>query len=415
MITFPLRLDTDVARPEFNRLRTRANDLARADDWAGLHALAPELQADTELWTDLWGPACAIAAVKVGDPSAMDLLARLAAAGFSQLEMFGPELAGAFGTDPRWPSVRDQIAGNAGSAPLLLTGWPVLAPAAPLGLLDLPSRADELRALLPAPAQSAWQTALALLRWVTERWVHADAHIEVDDAVECLRRVDQGQRFACVEYSLVLSQALNALAIPARRLALRQPGYHAGVGRGHVVSEAWIDELSRWVVLDGQNGLYWTGADGKPAAAPELQELALSGGQRPGFVPARDGLSDADADVWFSYFAHVTSSAGTVAPGAFGMLFQRSWIRTSRRLERRPDALYPDLSQIGVETAVAAGRPALRLSCAHPYARGFAADGDALPGDVVALDLSPGKHVMQLSVRTDYGLLAGQRLSYQVG
>jgi len=34
---------------------------------------------------------------------------------------------------------------------------------------------------------------------------------------------------------------------------------------------------------------------------------------------------------------------------------------------------------------------------------------------VVALDLSPGKHVMQLSVRTDYGLLAGQRLSYQVG
>jgi hypothetical protein len=183
--------------------------------------------------------------------------------------------------------------------------------------------------------------------------------------------------------------------------------------------EMFGPERLGWVVLDGQNGLYWTGAGGKPAGAVELQEIARSGRPRVGFVAAREGLSDADADadadVWFSYFAHITSTGGTVAPGAFGMLFQRTMVTTSRRLERRPDALYPDLSQIGVETAVADGRPALRLSCAHPYARGFAADGHALPGDVVALDLAAGEHAMQLSVRTDYGLLASQRLSYQVG
>ena len=106
--------------------------------------------------------------------------------------------------------------------------------------------------------------------------------MEIDDAVECLRRVDEGQRLACMEYSLVLSQTLNALGIPARNLGLFQDNYHVGFGRAHRVSEAWIDDLCRWVVLDGQNGLYWTGADGEPLGAVALQRAAGSGAPRPG-------------------------------------------------------------------------------------------------------------------------------------
>jgi hypothetical protein len=191
--------------------------------------------------------------------------------------------------------------------------------------------------------------------------------------VECLRRVDAGQRFACVEYSLVLAQALNALGIPARKLSLRQQNYHVGLGRGHVVSEAWIDDLCRWVVLDGQNGMYWTGDDGKPLGAPELQRAAQS-----------------------------------------GVVFQRDRLVLSNRLEHQPDVLYPDLSQIGVQTTLDDGRPALRLSAAHPYGRGFVVDGERLPADVLPLDLQPGDHELTLAVLTSYGALPGKRLRYHV-
>jgi hypothetical protein len=95
-----------------------------------------------------------------------------------------------------------------------------------------------------------------------------------------------------VEYSLVLSQVLNALAIPARRLALRQENYHVGLGRAHAVSEAWIDDFCRWIVLDGQNGLYWTGNDGQPIGILELQQAARSGTPRPSYVTFRDDIGD---------------------------------------------------------------------------------------------------------------------------
>jgi hypothetical protein len=45
--------------------------------------------------------------------------------------------------------------------------------------------------------------------------------------------------------------------IPARRLDLRAKDSHVGFARGHVVTEAWIDDLNRWVVLDRQNGAWW--------------------------------------------------------------------------------------------------------------------------------------------------------------
>jgi hypothetical protein len=238
--------------------------------------------------------------------------------------------------------------------------------------------------------------------------------MEIDDAVECLRRVDAGSRFACVEYSLVLSQVLNALAIPARRLSLRQQNYHAGLGRGHVVSEAWIDDLCSWVVLDGQNGLYWTGEDGQPLGAVELQGAAISGTPRPGFVTFRDDITESDAGAWFSYFCHVTSSAGTWEPGEYSVIFQRDMLASSNRLEHRPDAFYPDLSEVGVQTVLDGDSPALKLTAAHPYARSFEVNCQSLPADVLPLDLAPGDHAVELAVRTDYGALPGKHLRYTV-
>ncbi len=411
-----LRLQPEqyLADPGLDRLRTRAQDLAGSEDWSGLWALHDDLEQDDAFWPDLWQPLCALAAHHLGLPDAIGLLAAAVDAGFGQPELFEGKLESVFGADPRWPRIRDRMIGNVPPPPLTLTDWPALTPAAPLGLLDLPDRAAELRDLAPAPDGSAWRTAVTTLGWVTHRWRHANAHLEIDDAVECLRRVDAGQRFACVEYSLVLCQVLNALAIPARRLALRQDGYHVGLGRAHAVSEAWIDDLGRWAVLDGQNGLYWTDADGAPLGAVALQEAARSGAARPGYVTARSDLTDSDATVWFSYFAHVSTSAGTWVPGGFGLVFQRDRLVTSGRLEHRPGPLYPDLSGIGVQAALDPdGGPALRLTAAHPFARGFCADGRPLDTDILALDCSPGEHAVTLAVRTDYGTLPGLPLRWR--
>lgn len=102
---------------------------------------------------------------------------------------------------------------------------------------------------------------------------------------------------------------------------MSQAGYHTGIGRAHMVSEAWIDDLN--VAL---------GAD----------------------MPL-------DADFWFSYFAHATTTAGTWSPEPFGVVFQRITLQASHRLEHHPGALYPDLSELGIETTLREGQPAVRL------------------------------------------------------
>lgn len=405
--------DRRLGPSDVDTIRVQAQDLGHVRDWAGLHALRPRLEQDGELWPDLWGPLCAIAAQRMGDPHAIDLLSDLVAAGFSQPQLLDSELEAAFADHERWPALAEQIASNVSPVPVELLDWPVLTPTAPLELLDLPGPKTELlRAVIPAPQPSGWQTAIAALGWVTQRWQHGNAHIDVDDALHCLQRVDEGHRFACVEYSLVLSQALNALSIPARRLWLRQEPYHVGVGRSHVVSEAWIDELERWVVLDGQNGVYWVDTDGTPLGAVELQRR-LHTGRQPRHVTVSTGSSGFDATTWSGYFAHVSTTAGSWAKGAYGLVFQRSRLVISGRLERRPDALYPDLSEIGVRTALIDDRPGLQLSTAHPYATGFAVDGRPIRGDIVPLDVDAGEHTAQLAVQTPYTKLSDRPLHYR--
>src|SRR5690348_12470512 len=170
MPTFRLVPDGYLATPRLEQLRKRAQDLSAAGDWASLLALRADLEQDSRYWQDLWGPLCAIAARRTGDPGAIGLLEDLVQAGFCQPQLLGGELESVFCEDPVWPRLLNRMAGYAPAAPLVLTEWPVITPAAPLGLLDLPHRAGELRALAPSPLASAWQTALATLDWVTHLW-----------------------------------------------------------------------------------------------------------------------------------------------------------------------------------------------------------------------------------------------------
>ena len=357
---------------DLHALRLAAEDAVRRHDWEFLCARTDELRAtDPEWWADNWAPSCAIAARQLGAPGARALLDEAIAGGYSQPEVHRPELADTFGGDPDWADLLDRIQRNVAPVPLEFLDWPTVTPTAPLSLLRLASPADEaeLRRRLPALPDTAWDAALTLLGWVSTRWRHANAHMEVDDAVACLDRVEAGERFACVEYSLVLSQALNAVGIPSRRLVLRQAGYHAGFGRGHVVSEAWIDELARWVVLDGQNGLYWTSSDGTPLGALSLQAAASTPTAL--YAPGVEPLQAESVSDWFSYFAHISTTGATWSEGPFVPVFQRTRLVSSPPFLRDARHAYPDLSQIAVGVELAGRECAIRLSTEHPFATGF--------------------------------------------
>jgi hypothetical protein len=254
----------------------------------------------------------------------------------------------------------------------------------------------------------------AVSRWVRSRWEHNGSNEpQKPDPISILREAAEGKRFRCVEYAVVLSAALNAVGIPARKVSLAQDGYHAGVGRGHVVSEAWIDDLGRWVVLDGQNGLYWTDADGAPLGLLQLMALQRGGATVTGYVKAGEPFSEEKARFWFSYFAHGICTAGTAAPGGYVPIFQRRYVYATPRLEKDPSRLYPDLAEIAIGVEEAGGRLSIRFTAAHPFATGFDVGGEPVDSGWV-VDSAPGVHTIEVRTHTPYGPLAPQILRYDV-
>ena len=245
-----------------------------------------------------------------------------------------------------------------------------------------------------------------MLAWVHAQWDHANDHVEDPDALNVLERVDAGARFACIEYSIVLSQALNAVRIPARRVDVRQANHHVGVGRGHVVSEAWIDDLDRWVLLDGQNGAYWVDAGGNPLGVRELQRAS----EVPVLVRAEDGESLASAASWFSYFASATTTGYTWAEGSFAPVFQEMRTIRTPRLLRDGDLAYPRLSALTTGLGGTGTHPTVSFTHAHPYGTGIRLNGE--PVTEWPLDLTPGTHDLTVTITTPYGETAPQRFSY---
>jgi len=221
----------DAGSESVGPLRTLAIDHIRAERWADLVALEPDLRADGEFWSSIWGPACAVARWHCGRANARDLLEECIAAGFYEPDL-GTMFERSFGTEPDWPELHARIAASVPPPPVELIRWPCARPVLPLGLARLDETgAARLRARLPEPQASALATAEMLLGWVTSRWRHTSStHDYSQDANVVLDRVEGGERFACREYTIVLTQALNAVQIPARRITMLRPDYHAGGG-----------------------------------------------------------------------------------------------------------------------------------------------------------------------------------------
>lgn len=392
-------------------LRLRAEDFARREDDEGLVSLAEDLRTDREMWTHLWAPALAVATVRSGRTGGIELLEEAAAGGFSQPELFEGRIEQHFASLPQWEQVKARMDANVPAPPLELVQWPDPAPALPLLLDRLPAEREEvLRDQLPSRASSAWETAIMLLGWVRGRWEHANDHVEDPDALEVLARVAAGERFACVEYSIVLSQALNAVQIPARRVHLFQANYHTGVGRSHVVSEAWIDDLRCWVVLDGQNGAYWADTTGTPLGVLELQGAFARGEQPATMVSVLPQSEPPSAVSWWTYFANAKTTGYAWGGGQrpFSAVFQTTAINRTPRLLHDPRAAYVDLGDVAVGVCGDIDHPRLALATMHPYAVGFVVSEEERAYEVTTdatwqLRDAPGTHVARIAVRTPYG------------
>lgn len=109
--------------------------------------------------------------------------------------------------------------------------------------------------------------------WTSKQWKHSGSNTPgKNDALTILKEAKEGKRFRCVEYGIVLSSALNAIGIKARVLGLKTRMVETTVtGAGHVLTEAFLPDLGKWVVADPQFNAIPT-RNGTPLNAVEFQK-----------------------------------------------------------------------------------------------------------------------------------------------
>lgn len=259
-----------------------------------------------------------------------------------------------------------------------------------------------------------------MLTWVSSRWRHSGAnHVEDRDAHEVLNRTEAGERFACREYTIVLTQVLNAVGIPARPLALLREGYYTGMGTGHAVTEAWLDDLGRWVVLDAQNGATWRDSSGALLGVIALQERQLAG-DMPDFVGVGPNFDAEAAQEWFGYFQYCSSGGTAWRAASFVPFMEGHTVVEARPLIRDPILAHPDLAEISTSVVDHDDGPALLFATQHPFATGFAVTGvSGMPRSLAPDELMPltgpaGDHEWQVATRTRYGTLRPSKLKFTI-
>ena len=132
-----------------------------------------------------------------------------------------------------------------------------------------PHAFQELKAAIEGDTNDNMVQAIAIARWVRERMYFGERDYSVFEigAEDILATgKSDGLRGWCDLYSRLFVIACQALTIPARIIELD----------GHVVPEAFIGDLNRWVMIDPTFGYYVISA-GKPLSVVELTECYREG------------------------------------------------------------------------------------------------------------------------------------------
>jgi Transglutaminase-like superfamily len=125
-------------------------------------------------------------------------------------------------------------------------------------------------------AKTEHEKVLMMLNWVRNRWEHNGWHdAETNNACTILDRAEKGEKFRCVEYGIVLKNALLAVGLPARQLGLMTRDVEVTkMGAGHVLSEVWLNDKQKWAMVDAQFNTMPM-IDDLPLNAVELQKAII--------------------------------------------------------------------------------------------------------------------------------------------
>jgi len=138
-----------------------------------------------------------------------------------------------------------------------------------LNLLRSQYPIDSLVKDVPADTEKA----LIILNWVHRQWKHDGGNEPLhNDAISILAEAKEGKNFRCVEYGTVVTACLNAVGLKARVLALKMKDAETiESGAGHVAAEVFLNDLQKWVFIDGQFDAMPL-LDGIPLNAVEFQK-----------------------------------------------------------------------------------------------------------------------------------------------
>lgn len=116
------------------------------------------------------------------------------------------------------------------------------------------------------------EVALAVLNWTNSRWEHnGNKSPSKNDAITILNEAQEGNQFPCFAYAVVLRDQLTALGYNARTIYLKtEDAEYRKSSPGHVATEVFLDDLQKWIFLDGQFNLMPTLND-IPLNAVEFQ------------------------------------------------------------------------------------------------------------------------------------------------
>ncbi len=136
-------------------------------------------------------------------------------------------------------------------------------------------------------ATSDLEKAKIICSWVYSLWKHHSSNTpKQSDPIYILEQVMEGERFRCVEYGIVISGCLNSIGLPSRVIGLKTKDMETRYsGAGHIAAEVYLEDLKKWVFIDGQFGVI-----------PLSNEIPLSS------IELKNALafSDSDLTLWRS-------------------------------------------------------------------------------------------------------------------
>lgn len=157
---------------------------------------------------------------------------------------------------------------------------------------------------LMAGKSSEFEKQLALLAWTNSRWEHSGSNTpSASNTFTILEEAQQGKKFRCVEYGIVLKSVLAAYGFPARTLGLKTRDVErTRIGAGHVLTEVWSETYQKWYLLDGQFNIVVV-QNGVPLNAVEIQK-AIQQQETISFVDGQGEIDKSRRKKYLKFLPH---------------------------------------------------------------------------------------------------------------